>query len=192
MRPSDQSSSVPPSAAVAPCVSGFTTVANARARESASPIRLPPSVCSMRSMARLMSPLERVNGCTILAESLKAITMVSPGIPANSPPANSWSTRAFACSLATSRRDFPFSRSVAAIDAEASTMITVRPPWESPRSIRGCIRANATKASNPSCRKRRRLGRRRWNGVLARTSSTLRFQRSVLGTAVARRRSLRK
>jgi hypothetical protein len=143
-------------------------------------------------MARIRSPLERVKGCTTLALSLKAITIVSPGSALKSPPAKSCSTRALACSLATSSRVLPSARSVAPIDADVSIMITVRPPEESPRSTRGCMRANATKPRSPSCRKSSRLGRSRWNGVLARMSSTLRFQRSVLGTAAGLRRSFRK
>ena len=102
----------------------------------------------------------------------------------------SWSMTALTCRLASPRREGD--RSVACIDAEASTSTRLCRARAAPAGRAGCNAAATRTAAARSCRKSSQLGRKRCQGTLAWRSRIWLGQRCRAGTIRVGRRIFRK
>ena len=171
--------------------SGSVVVANARARSSAGRRSLPPSLGSIARIASIACRAFAEKGERTSARSSKAITITSPSPPPSHPPPKTSSIRAAAASFARSRRVAPPGSSIACIEPERSTRITVRPPRDPP-SASGCATAAASASRTSSCSRSSRFGRSRCHGAFASRSSTERRHSSVEEISRRLRRRRRK
>ena len=102
----------------------------------------------------------------------------------------SWSMTALTCRLASPRRDGE--RSVACIDADASTITRLCRARAAPAGRAGCSAAATRTAAARSCRNSSQLGRSRCQGTLAWRSRIWLGQRCKAGTIRVGRRIFRK